>query len=182
MATLAKITTAEQLLKSPHVGPCELIGGEVVMMTPAGFEHSRIALTLGSVLRDYAAARGLGTVVGADAGFQIAHAPDTVRSPDVAFVRAARLGPSPLRGFFQGPPDLAVEVVSPTDRASELTAKVHHWLDAGCLAVWVVDPQTRTVAVWRSPHEIAILHESDTLTAEDLLPGFVLPVAAIFAQ
>jgi len=182
MATLEKITRAQQLLDSPDLGRCELICGEVVMMTPAGFEHSRIAMTLGALLRDYAAARGLGIVVGADAGFQIAHAPDTVRSPDVAFVRAARVGPSPPRGFFQGPPDLAVEVVSPSDRASEVTAKVHHWLDAGCLAVWVVDPQTRTVSVWRTPHEIAVLHESDALTAEDLLPGFVLPVAQVFAQ
>jgi Uma2 family endonuclease len=84
------------------------------------------------------------------------------------------------RAFFQGAPDLAVEVVSPGDRAGEVLAKVHEWLDAGCRAVWVVDPQTRTVAVHRSRNEIAVLQSTDTLSGGDLLPGFSVPVSEIF--
>ncbi len=124
----------------------------------------------------------LGTAFGAATGFRIAHEPDTVRAPDVAFVRAERMGVEPDQGFFPGPPDLAVEVLSPDDRAGEVLAKVQDWLDAGCCAVWVVDPRTRTVTVYRSRKEIVVLVESDTLSGGDLLPAFALPVAEIFGK
>jgi Uma2 family endonuclease len=152
------------------------------MMTPAGFEHSQIAVAIAALLRNYVQPRGLGQVVGADAGFQIRRDPDTVRSPDVAFVRAERLAADPPRGFFSGAPDLAVEVLSPTDRANEVQAKVHDWLEAGCYAVWVVDPPRRTVTVYGAASEAAVFHEADTLIAGDILPGLSFPVAAIFAS
>jgi Uma2 family endonuclease len=117
----------------------------------------------------------------AETGFQIARDPDTVRAPDVGFVLSEREPGEPVKGYFPGPPDLAVEVLSPDDRASEVLAKVRDWLAAGCRRVWVVDPRTRTVSVYRSPSEIVVLSESDTLTDEELLPGFHLPVGEIFA-
>ena len=107
----------------------------------------------------------------AEAGFQLAHDPDTVRAPDVAFVRAERFPPGGVKGFFQGPPDIAVEVVSPSDRASEVAAKVQDWLQAGCSMVWVVDPENRTVTVHRSRKDITVLTEADMLTGGDVLPG-----------
>ena len=119
-------------------------------------------------------------VVTAEAGFRIAHDPDTVRAPDVAFVRAERIPPGGVKGFFQGPPDIAVEVVSPNDRASEVMAKAQDWLQAGCPLVWVVDPETRTISVYRSRSEISVLNETDTLTGGDVLPGFSVAVAEIF--
>jgi len=180
MATTAQITTAQQLLETPGLGRCELVRGELVMMAPAGFEHSGIAVNIGAALRNFVQSRSLGVVVGADGGFQIGHDPDTVRAPDVAFVRAERVSPRRPRGFFQGAPDLAVEVLSPGDRASEVNAKVQEWLAAGCQFVWVVDPETRSVFVHRSRREVAVLAASDVLTAEELLPGLQIPLAEIF--
>ncbi len=98
----------------------------------------------------------------------------------MAFVAAGRL-PSPLpKGFFPGPPDLAVEVVSPDDRDSQVLAKVRNWLDAGCGVVWLVDPRRQTVRVFQGPGEDKVLRLSDTLSGEPLLPGFFLAVAEIF--
>ena len=97
------------------------------------------------------------------------------------FVRAERIPPGGVKGFFQGPPDIAVEVISPGDRANEVLAKSQDWLQAGCGLVWVVDPETRTVTVYRSRSDIAVLTVADTLDGGDVLPGFAVPVAEIFA-
>ena len=125
--------------------------------------------------------KSLGVVTGAETGFLIARDPDTVRAPDVAFVRAERVPTNPTPGFFQGPPDLAVEVLSPSDRASEVLAKMRDWLQAGCLAVWLVDPATKTVSVCRDKTPMVTLGLSDDLTGDDVVPGFSFPVGQIFA-
>lgn len=180
MSAIEQITTAEQLLAAnlPH---CELIGGELVIMSPTGIDHGRFASRIVAALENHVTQRGLGVVTTAEAGFQLTHDPDTVRAPDVAFLRAERFPPGGVKGFFQGPPDLAVEVVSPSDRASEVAAKVQDWLRAGCSMVWVVDPEKRTVSVHRPRDAVAVLTTSDTLTGGDLLPEFSMQVLAIFA-
>ena len=180
MATVDQITTAEQLFQA-NLQHCELIRGELIMMSPAGFDHGRFAVNVGSALANFVKARSLGSVVSAETGFRIAHDPDTVRAPDVAFVRADRIPPGGVKGFFQGAPDLAVEVVSPGDRASEVMAKAQDWLQAGCPMVWVVDPETRNVSVYSSRKEIAILTNADTLTGGDVLPEFSILIAEVFA-
>lgn len=151
------------------------------MMSPAGFNHGGIAGNIGLALGAFVKPRALGMVATAEPGFQIAHEPDTVRAPDVAYVRAERIPSGGVKGFFQGPPDIAVEVVSPNDRASEVMTKAQEWLQAGCSLVWVVDPETRTISIYRSRSEITVLSETDTLTGGDVLPGFAVPVAEIFA-
>lgn len=173
--------TAEQLFMA-NLPRCELIGGELVMMSPAGFQHGRFASRIVAALENHAARGGLGVVTTAEAGFQLARDPDTVRAPDVAFVRAERIPPEGVKGFFQGPPDLAVEVVSPSDRASEVASKVQAWLQAGSAVVWVVDPETRSVAVHRNCGETVVLTLADTLLGGDLLPDFAMSVAALFAS
>ena len=150
------------------------------MMTPAGFEHGRIVIEISLPLAAFIKERGLGVVTGAETGFMIAHDPDTVRAPDVAFVRAERVPVSPLPGFFQGPPDLAVEVLSPSDRASEMLAKVRDWLEAGCLAVWLVDPATQTVAVYRNDVPLVTHGIDDELTGDDVIPGLRLALGEVF--
>ncbi len=100
----------------------------------------------------------------------------TARAISLVASTAARMGAKPSRGFVPGAPDLAVEVVSPNDRASDVLAKVYDWLDAGCRAVWVVDPHTRTVTVYRSRQQIATLGAEDELTGDDVVPGFRMPV------
>ncbi len=181
MATIQQITTAEQLLQAPGLGRSELIRGELVMMTPAGFEHGRVVMRLGEFLSSHIRTRGLGVATGAETGFQISRDPDTVRAPDVGFVSAERVPPTATAGFFSGAPDLAVEVLSPNDRATEVLGKVQDWLGAGCRLVWVIDPGTRTVSVHGSRSQGGVLSDSDELTGGALLPDFRVPVAEIFA-
>jgi Uma2 family endonuclease len=180
MATVAQITTAEQLLKA-NLQHCELIRGQLLMTEAACFERGRIACELGGVLADWTKPRRQGVVVSAGVGFQVAYNPDTVLVPDVAFVRAERIPIGGEKGFFQGPPDIAVEVVLPGGRASAVLAKARDWLKAGCPLVWGVDPETRTISVYRSRSEVTVLNKTDTLTGGDVLPGFSTPVAEIFA-
>jgi Uma2 family endonuclease len=180
MTTIKPLITADFLLRTPDLGRCELVCGELLQMTPGGYEHGSIILKIAGPLWAFVSRAGLGEVSGAETGFHIAYDPDTVRAPDVAFVVADRL-PSPLpKGFFPGPPDLAVEVVSPEDRDSQVQAKVQNWLDAGCRVVWLVDPRRRTVQVYQGRSEARVLGLSDTLYGEPLLPGFSLAVAEIF--
>jgi len=180
MATTEHITTAEQLLYAPGLGRCELLRGELVMMSPSGSEHGSVVVNVTAPLAVFVKENRLGKVFGAETGFQIGHDPDTVRAPDVAFVHAERIGERLSKGFFQGPPDLAVEVVSPHDRAAEVLAKTQEWLDAGCRRVWVIDPQTHTITVYESREKTVVLRIGDQLRGEDVVPGFRLPVAEVF--
>jgi Uma2 family endonuclease len=180
MSTITNITTAEQLFAT-NLQHCELIGGELVMMSPAGFDHGRFASRIVAALENHVSRHGLGIVTTAEAGFQLAHDPDTVRAPDVAFVRADRIPPDGVRGYFQGAPDLAVEVVSPSDRPDEVAAKVQDWLQAGCSMVWVVEPKDGTVTIHRPGNKDTILTTSDAITGGEVLPEYSMPVARIFA-
>ena len=103
MSTIANVTTAEQLLAT-NLRHCELIGGELVMMSPAGFDYGRFASRIVTALENHVSRQGLGIVTTAEAGFQLARDPDTVRAPDVAFVRADRVPPGGVKGYFQGAP------------------------------------------------------------------------------
>lgn len=181
MATAAHVTTADQLLAATDLGRCELLRGELIMMSPAGSEHGAITAEIARILGNFVKPQGLGAVLGAETGFLIAQNPDTVRAPDVAFLRAQRIGGRLPKGFFPGAPDLAVEVLSPGDRASEVFEKVQDWLAAGCTAVWLVDPKTQTVTVYDSAHKVARLRSTDRLSGGDLLPDFSVPVADFFA-
>lgn len=150
------------------------------MMSPAGSRHGAIAARMAHLLLNFVEREKLGEVLGAETGFVIASDPDTVRA-DVAFLRADRVRGGLPQGFFPGAPDLAVEVLSPEDRASEVLAKVEDWLIAGCRAVWVVDPKTRTVTVYRHGGDAVILKTTDTIPGGEVLPGLELPVANVFA-
>ena len=178
MAT--EITTAEQLLAAQDVGRCELVRGEFRALIPPGAEHGRIANRLSWLITNHVEAHSLGTVYAAETGFVLARDPDTVRAPDVAFVRAERAG-TPQRGYYPGAPDLLVEVLSPSDRPGYVRDKVAEWLESGATAVWVVDPEQRTCTVHEPQRESRVLHEDDTLPGGAVLPGFALAVREIFA-
>jgi Uma2 family endonuclease len=125
----------------------------------------------------------LGKIFMAETGFLLSRDPDTVRAPDIAFIRKDHLPAElPQDAFWPGPPDLAVEVVSPGDTLRELDEKVQGWLDAGAMLVWVVDPQRRSVGVYRAGRNIKMLTENDELTGEDVLEGFRCRVGEIFAN
>jgi Uma2 family endonuclease len=174
------ITTAEELLQAGDIGRCELLRGELRMMEFAGSEHGRIAATLACHLANHVMSEQLGTVVAAGTGFLLSRDPDTVRAPDIGFVRAAR-PPGPQRGYYEGAPDLAVEVLEPNDRLGYMPEKVAEWLESGTLAVWVVDPRERTVTIHEPGQEPSVYAEADVLPGGDLLPGFELAVREVFA-
>jgi Uma2 family endonuclease len=173
--------TAEELLETPGLGRCELLHGELIQMTPAGFEHGRVAANIGWMLKEFVRSHPLGVVTGAETGFQIGHDPDTVRAPDAALIRLERVPPKPMLGFFPGAPELAVEVLSPGDREREVVAKVRDWLGAGCQSVWVVDPETMTIAVYRGGDQVQRFAACDTLTDNAVLPGFRVLVGDVFS-
>ncbi len=167
-------------MQMPDCGPCELVRGKLVKREYNPFQTALVATKVLRRLAEYVDEHGAGMVLPAS-GFQIAHDPDTVLAPDAAFISAERVPNDRIEGYFDGAPDLAVEVLSPTDRAGEVLAKVLDWLDAGCRAVWVVDPETRTVTVYHSRKEIVVLGQTDELGGGEVVPGFAVSVAEIFA-
>jgi len=177
-----RYVTADELLVMPEDGfRRELVGGEVRTLTPTGSRHGGIVAELTAVLHHHVMTNSLGQVFGAETGFRLASNPDTVRAPDVAFVRRERMPPGDLpEQFWPGPPDLAVEVLSPGDRIYEVEEKVDDWLQATALAVWVVNPRRRTVTVYRAGQPPRIRTEADMLDGEEFLPGFAFEVARLF--
>jgi Uma2 family endonuclease len=182
MSSVSQLMTADELERLPDDGQRhELVRGELRTMPPAGFDHGAKVVNLTLPLAQHVRAQQLGVVAGAETGFVLARNPDTVRAPDIAFVRQERIpAAGNPRGFWDGAPDLAVEVVSPGDTFSEVEEKVDDWLAAGTRMVWVVNPRRRTVTVYRSRTVIAILTPNDVLDSQDFVPGFACRVADIF--
>ena len=183
MATKLRTMTAGELLAMPDDGiRRELVAGELREMTPAGWQHGRVAGNIAGELRAYIRPLRLGEMVTAEASYRLSADPDTVRVPDVSFVRQERVDEIGYpTGFWPGAPDLAFEVISPNDRYSEVRAKVDEYLAAGTPMVVLVDPQNRDVIVFRSSGDRIELAEGDVLDGGDVVPGWKLPVRDIFA-
>lgn len=177
---IRRTTTAAELLAAGDIGRCELIRGELVMMSPAGGEHGRIAMLMAIEIGGFVLKHRLGDVYAAETGFHIEAMPDTVRAPDVAFIAAARSKATRTRKFIRGAPDLVVEVLSPEDRPRQVREKFKQWIDSGVRLAWVVDPDERSVTVHRPMQRAVSLGIADVLCGDDVLPGFELKVADIF--
>jgi Uma2 family endonuclease len=180
MSVGEKLITADELFKMGTEVRTELVKGVLREMNPTGWSHGNIAseihLKLGPFVRDH----GLGQTVIAEAGFRIESNPDTVRAPDVAFVCADRV-PTGFHGkFFEGAPDLAVEVVSPTDRLTDVMEKVELWLRCGTQTVWLVDPIRKSASVFKVADGQVQSCNVEVLVDQDLLPGFELPVSELW--
>lgn len=174
------LMTAEELLAlSVPDKRTELIRGHLVVREPAGFLHGEIAARLLVALGSHVFARKLGDVLAAETGFTLERNPDTVRAPDVAFVRAERVPAPRPRGFAEMAPDLAVEVLSPEDRPGEVLSKVGAWLRAGTRLVWVIDPVRRTARVYRADGTISERGADDVLDGEDVVPGLSTVVSNV---
>ena len=183
MVSKTQLVTAEELLDMPDDGyRYELVRGELRKMAPAGSEHSISGIQIGASLFNHVKANNLGRVFGADAGFLLTRNPDTVRAPDAAFVRRERIeAVGIVSGYWPGPPDLAVEIISPNDRYTEVYEKVDEWLAAGAGMVVVVNPRNRTATIRAAGTNPVILNEGDTLEGGEVVPGWQMPLADIFA-
>lgn len=183
IATQPTLMTANDLWQMPDDGQkYELVAGELIQMPPSGFLHGTIAMSLGGIIQDYVRKQELGAVCAAETGFKLREHPDTVRAPDVAFVSQERiLAQGRPEKFWVGPPDLAVEVVSPNDRFDDVVGKAQEYLTAGVRLVWVVLPRTKSVMVYRPSGEVQLLREHEELSGEEVLPGFRCHVGHIFA-
>lgn len=178
-----RLLTADDLLQLDDEMRGELIRGVFCEMTPTGQEHGRIVALLTHELVAHVEMRRLGIVVAGESGVQLEHEPDTVRAPDIAFTSVERLPVGHVtRRYAQVVPDLVAEVVSPSDRRSEVHAKAQMWVSYGVLLVWVVFPKTRTVEVYRAGAEVVeTLTEADSLDGTPVLPGFTYPLSRLFA-
>lgn len=181
MAT-TKLMTAEDLFRmGEETDRLELIRGELQRMPPAGGEHGEIGVELTGHLWLHVREHRLGRTYSADTGFILERDPDTVLAPDVAFIRTERLPAKADRvGFLPVPPDLAVEVISPSERRGAIATKAGLYLSAGVRLLWLVRPRTRTIEVHRADGSHQTLHTGDALDGEDVVPGFHLPVAELF--
>jgi Uma2 family endonuclease len=176
--------TADQLLELRDDGRRhELVAGFVVSEPPASFRHGDIAAEAFRRLIEFVRRNGLGRVVSSETGFLLARDPDTVRAPDVAFVSRSTIDRAGrFQGYFPGAPDLAVEVLSPSERPADVHAKTGDYLAAGARLVWVIDPSRRQVRVHRSLLRPSILDETVMLEGDDVLPGFRVRVARLFPE
>lgn len=181
MATTVQMT-AEDLLEMPDDGrKFELIRGELREMAPVNYLHGRFVLWLGRKVGDFAEAHQLGDV-NTDTGFVLARRPDIVLAPDLAFIRADRIPlPGDQLSFAELAPDLAIEVLSPSNRAQEMLDKVLLYLEAGTRLIWIFDHKREAVTVHTPDRVARTLLAGDVLDGGDVLPGFSLPVAEIFA-
>jgi len=179
-----ELVTLAEFIALPDGDPyrLELAAGRVVREPAPGFRHGRVASRLSRILWEASGDFGHGEVF-FDMGFLLTRDPPTVRIPDVAFVSASRLAEHATdEVFLGGAPDLAVEVLSPSNSASEIQGKALEYLDAGAHLVWIVDPAAETVTVYRARDDIRVLAAEDTLDGTAVIPGLEVEVGRLFRQ
>lgn len=179
-----KLLTAEEFgrLPDPPDGSREeLVRGEVITMPPPNFGHGKIQAKVSRLLGNFIDANNLGHIV-TECGVKTESDPDTVRGPDVSYWSYRRIAPDALPDVYPDVlPDLVVEVRSPGQSRRKLREKASEYLVNGASLIWIVDPEDRSVTVYRQPDEGRELGENATLGGEDVLPGFSCKVAELFA-
>ena len=185
MTTQKTLLTADEFYDfcCQNDGRFELVKGEVVELSPVNDEHSGIAINIGTAFNNYSRRYGFGQA-GVEAGYMLLTGPDTVRGPDVSFRLVPRGERRQSMGFLPGAPDIAVEVISPSNTAATVARKVAEYLDAGAQRVWIAYPATRTAirhVIIHHPNGTTITYSGeDVITDEELLPGFSLTLSEIF--
>jgi Uma2 family endonuclease len=180
MSQAVRLVTAdefERLAARDH--RCELVDGRVVRMTPVGYRHARVVMAFGLLLGAHVKARKLG-VVCTELGCHLASNPDTVRAPDLAFIQQDRIPSPDPKGFWRGAPDIAVVVLSPDDRPSEIAIKIEEYLVRSVRVVLVIDPDESSVTVHRRLMPPLVLRDDETIDLDDVVPGFRCTVREVF--
>ena len=180
-AATMTMTVEEFLAYSLPDAKAELVRGELRVTPPAGGSHGVAASNLVFTLAAHVRQHGLGRVFADGFGYELVQLPRTVRVPDGSFVRAERLPPEGIGpGLLKFAPDLAIEVLSPSETASELEEKLDDYLFSGTPLIWVVDPVRRTVMIVAADAPVRWLREDDTLDGGKVVPGFTYAVSDIF--
>lgn len=182
VASEQKIWTDEEFMALPEDGRYELVHGELVKMGNSGMEHGGIGSFLGGSLSLYVRSNKLGVICDSSTAFTMQTG--NKRSPDVSFIAKERLqGVKRLpKGYFQGSPDLAVEILSPSNTVEEIHDKIVEFFENGTRIVWVIHPDEQYVLVYHNPSPDRLLRLEDSLDGEDVVPGFSLGVAELFAE
>lgn len=181
-ALSTEFITAEEFAAMPQPADGtrqELVRGKVIQMPPVQGRHGFVASKIDRKVGNFVDDRKLGWVV-VESGVILRRDPDTVRGPDVSFYSIDR-HPEPPDRYFEIPPDLAVEVLSPDDRRSKVREKIREYISQGVKLVWLVDPEAKTVTVYRGSLRGSEFDESEILDGGDILPGFTCPIADFFA-
>jgi Uma2 family endonuclease len=178
----AVLLTAEDFARvAPVLGPCELVKGEIVPMSPGGITHSRVTGNAFSLLDSHCRPRRLGRVLTGEAGVIVARHPDTVRGADVAFVSFERLPRDAAEeGFLQRPPELVIEVLGKDTSWEKAEEKIADYHGLGVDLVWVLDPQTETLRAYPRGGSPALLRDTQEASADPFVPGFSVRVARFF--
>lgn len=174
--------TGEQLMAIGELGPCELIDGRIVPMSPTGGEHARIESALGVELALFVRREQSGWVMVGEVGIYTRRHPDRVRGADIVFVSKKRAPEGPPKGFLEVAPELVVEIVSPGDRWEGLQQKIEEYFALGVEQVWIAEPENRAVRVYHSTIEVRRFGTGEVLVGEGALAGFSLAVNALFSD
>jgi Uma2 family endonuclease len=179
----AILITAEEFAALGDIGPAELIYGKVVRLTAPKPKHGRIAMRLGSAMHRFVRKHKLGVVYAAETGYLLEREPDLIRCPDVSFVRAEVAASHDEDEYYPQSPDLAVEVLSPSDRPEKVKEKVQAWLDGGARAVWTVDGERETITVYPKVGNPRVWQADEAFHDDSVLPGFVIkPISRLFRK
>ena len=177
--TQKKLLTAEEffLLPEPEDGSQqELVRGEIITMPPPGGMHGVSCNKAGRRIGNFVEDNDRGTVTSNDTGFITERGPDSVRGPDIAYWSKERLTEVPV-GYIEIPPDMLVEVLSPSNTSKQIRTKIKEYFEKGVRLVWVIAPEDRTLTIYRMPDEGRLLHETATVTGEEVLVGFTCRVS-----
>lgn len=176
-----RLITGEELARMPDFGPCELVAGRIIEMAPPGFGHGEVSGNGYRHIDDFVRANKLGRVGVGDVGIYISRNPDTVRGADIAYISNERYAKrDPALAFLDVAPDLIVEVLSPSNRLSEIIDKLREYFAIGVRLVWLVDPDKKRVYAYRSLTDFRLFEAHDQLPGDDVLPGFSMLVAKFF--
>lgn len=184
---LSMVATRQELTRSQFEelatpGRHDLIDGELWSMTPAQIPHGRFSVIIIFELESHVRKYGGGKIYSGEMAFELDNRGTTILCPDVSFVRANRTPPNLTKSFYKGAPDLAVEVISDSERSSDIQTKVDRYLRAGTSTVWCVYPEKREIVVHSLSQPRVVLSGSDSLDGGELLPGLSVSLATIFDE
>jgi len=181
-ATQTALITGEELARMGDIGPCELVEGRIVQMSPTGDQHGGVKVLIGSILLAFVQAQNLGKVRVGEVGIYVSRNPDTVRGADAIFISHERYAQKQSSNYLDVAPELVVEILSPNDAWSNVMRKLREYFAIGVRLIWVADPAARIIYAYRSITDVREFTEQDDLPGDDVLPGFAVQVARLFEE